>query len=110
MGLADNHEPLREQTPRPEAVVDDHLSLDDLGDVPMFVEVLLGNALMSVRDVLALKEGAVVPLRKMAGEMSEVYVNGMSLARGEIVVIGDNLSVRIAEITGAQSEPHIDSA
>lgn len=88
----------------------DRLSLDDLNEVPMRVEVLLGAALMTVRDVLNLKEGAVVPLRKLAGEMSDVYVNGMSLARGEIVVIGDNLSVRIAEVTGAQTEHPGESA
>lgn len=93
-----------------EAPAEDHLTLEDLGEIPMTIEVLLGGALMTVRDVLALKEGAVVPLRKMAGEMSDVYVNGMALGRGEIVVIGDNLSIRIAEVTGTQSDHQVDSA
>lgn len=107
MGIS-NSENLRE--PRTEVPVEDRLSLDDLGEVPMSVEVLLGGALMTVRQVLNLKEGAVVPLRKMAGEMSDVYVNGMSLARGEVVVIGDNLSIRIAELTGALADNQGESA
>ncbi len=81
---------------------DERLAIEDLGDVPMQMEVLLGSAALTVGQVLGLKIGAVVPLRRLAGEMSDVYLNGLSLARGEIVVIGDNLSVRIAEVTGAQ--------
>ena len=102
-----NEQPTR-QPLQPEAAVDERLTLEDRGDVPMHLEVLLGGALLSVRQILAMKEGTVVPLRKMAGEMSDVYVNGMSLARGEIVVIGDNLSVRIAEITGASPDNPVD--
>lgn len=101
--MADDEDRLEEQH-EVEAPPADRLSLDDLGEIPMFVEVLLGGALMTVRQVLDLEEGAVVPLRKMAGEMSDVYVNGIALGRGEIVVIGDNLSVRIAEISGSHSD------
>lgn len=109
MGVSNGENHTREPQKAAPAPADDKLSLDDLGEVPMLVEVLLGGALMTVREVLSLKEGTVVPLRKMAGEMSDVYVNGMSLARGEVVVIGDNLSIRIAEITGAQSEHSSES-
>jgi flagellar motor switch protein FliN/FliY len=78
-----------------------HLSLDDLKSVHLEITVELGRCNMLVRDVLTLKRGAVVTLNKLAGEMTDVLVNGVPLAKAEVVVIGDNLHVRLAEITGA---------
>lgn len=78
----------------------ERLSIEDLGEVPMHLDVVLGAAQLTVREVLSMKAGTVVPLRKLAGEMSDVYVNGLPLARAEVVVIGDSLSIRIAEIVG----------
>lgn len=77
------------------------LLLDDLRNVKLEVTVELGRCKLLVRDVLALKRGAVIPLDKLAGEMTDVMVNGVPLAKAEVVVIGDNLHVRLAEITGA---------
>ena len=34
----------------------------------------------------------------MAGELTDIYVNGLPLARGEVVVINDSLHVRMSEI------------
>ena len=39
-------------------------------------------------------------MNKTAGEMAELYVNGVYFAKGEIVVLGDAIHVRIAEIAG----------
>jgi len=55
---------------------------------------------MLVREVLDLKQGSIVPLDKLAGEMTDIYVNGIPLAKGEVVVIGDSLHVRVGEILG----------
>lgn len=86
-----------------DAKIDDseHLTLEDLRSVTLSITADLGASRMLVREVLELKKGSVVPLDKMAGEMTDVYVNGLSLAKGEIVVIGDTLHVRVAEIVGA---------
>ena len=38
----------------------------------------------------------------MAGELADICANNLPLAKGEIVVIGDALHVRLAEVNGAQ--------
>ena len=77
------------------------LTLDDLARVPLRLTVDLGAARMKVRDVLELKVGSVVSLNKMAGEMTDVHLDGRGIARGEVVVLGDILHVRLSEIFGA---------
>jgi flagellar motor switch protein FliN/FliY len=78
-----------------------HLALEDLSKVSLTITAELGKCVMPVREVLELKRGSVVALDKQAGEMTDICVNGLPLARGEIVVIGDTLHVRIGEVTGA---------
>ncbi|MCH7910357.1 MAG: FliM/FliN family flagellar motor switch protein [Candidatus Hydrogenedentes bacterium] len=91
-----------EEVDREEAVIDSqHLILDDLRGVQLGVDAVLGRSLMTVREILDLQLGSIVQLDKMAGEMTDITINDLPLAKGEIVVIGDVLHVRIAEITGA---------
>jgi flagellar motor switch protein FliN/FliY len=54
------------------------------------------------------KVGAVIQLDKLAGEMTDIYLNGLPLARGEVVVIGDSLHIRIGEILGAAEKTEDD--
>lgn len=80
----------------------ERLKLEDLKQVNMTITAHLGSCSMTVREVLGLRRGAVVPLDKVAGEMTDVYVNGLHLARGEVVVIADELHVRIGEVVGQE--------
>ncbi len=76
----------------------ERLALDDLMNVRLRLSAELGTASVKVRDILALKVGSIVTLNKMAGEPTDITVNGLPLARGEVVVISDNLHVRMSEI------------
>jgi len=87
-----------------------HLKLDDLKRVKLTVSADLGGCPMLVRDVLALQRGSVVQLSKLAGEMTDIYLNGLPLARGEVVVIGDTLHVRIGEIIGQEKQGDLSDA
>ncbi len=69
-----------------------------LADVPMNVTVELGRAVMQVRDLLSLQEGSIVELDRAAGAVVDVLVNGTLVARGDVVVVDDELGVRITEI------------
>ena len=73
-------------------------SIDMLMDVPMNVKIELGRTKMSVEDILSLGEGSVVELDKLAGDPVDVLVNDKLVARGEVMVVDDNFSVRITEI------------
>lgn len=83
------------------------LQLDDLKEVHLTVAADLGHCDMYVREVLGLERGSVLPLNKLAGEMADVHVNGVPLAKGEIVVLGDSLNVRVAEIYGLAAEKEV---
>lgn len=71
-------------------------------DVPMEVTVELGRCTKTIKQVLDMNVGSVVVLDKLAGEMVEILVNGIQVARGEVVVIDDSYGVRITELNTAE--------
>ncbi|WP_370455065.1 flagellar motor switch protein FliN [Roseicella aquatilis] len=74
----------------------------DLGsvyDIPVQVSAVLGRATMQVSQLLKLGRGAVVELDRKLGEAVDIYVNNRLVARGEVVMVGDNrLGVTMTEI------------
>jgi flagellar motor switch protein FliN/FliY len=73
-------------------------------DVNIPIAVQLGQTRMSVRDLLKMKKGQVVKLNRMAGEPVDVFISKKMLAKGEITVIDDKLSVRIAQLYSAKEK------
>ncbi|WGK68961.1 flagellar motor switch protein FliN [Candidatus Haliotispira prima] len=69
-----------------------------LMDVPVTLAVELGRTKWQLRDVLTIGEGSIIELEKQAGEPVDVLVNNNLIARGEVVVVDENFSVRITEI------------
>ena len=85
----------------PESEIDTQ-NLWRLLDVPMEVTVELGRCTKTIKQVLDLNVGSVVVLDKLAGELVEIMVNGIQVARGEVVVIDDSYGVRITELNAAE--------
>ncbi len=75
--------------------------IDILLDTPVPVEVRLGEAELPVGELLKLGEGAVVKLDKRVGEPVDLYIRGVKFATGQLVVVGEQLGVRIREILSA---------
>jgi flagellar motor switch protein FliN/FliY len=71
-----------------------------LGDVELTVTVELGRVRLPLRELLQLQEGTVVELDRLAGAPVDVLANGTPVARGDVVVVGDELGVRISELLG----------
>lgn len=65
---------------------------------------VLGTAEMKVANLLKIGRGAVIELDRRVGEAVEIRCNGMSIGRGDIVVVEDHLAVSITEIYGAVEE------
>lgn len=78
--------------------------LERLSDVSMVVAVELGRTTMLVKELLNLRAGSLVELDRQVGSPVDVLVNGTPLARGEVVVVDDELGVRLTEILGAEEE------
>jgi flagellar motor switch protein FliN/FliY len=72
--------------------------LDMLRDVELDVRIELGRTRLRLQDVLNLSEGAVVEMDRLAGEPVEVFVSDRLVARGEVMVHGERLCVRVSEI------------
>jgi flagellar motor switch protein FliN len=78
--------------------------LELLAGVEMAVTVELGHTRMLMRELLGLRAGSLVELDRAAGSPVDILVNGTLLARGEVVVVEDELGVRITEIVGVATE------
>ncbi|WP_372747193.1 flagellar motor switch protein FliN [Litorivivens sp.] len=80
------------------AVTSSRASLDMVMDIPVRISMEVGSAEISVRDLLDLRQGAVVELNRQAGEPLDVLVNGAMIARGEVVVVNNQLGIRLTEL------------
>ncbi len=78
--------------------------LDLLHKVEMAVTVELGRTRILVRDLLRLQVGSIVELDRPVGGSVDVMVNGTLLARGEVVVVDDELGVRITEVVSSSGD------
>jgi flagellar motor switch protein FliN len=67
-------------------------------DIPVSLSVELGQTQLEVRDVLGLGVGSVIELNKLQEEPVDVRINGRLIARGEVVLVKNNLAVKISEI------------
>ncbi len=81
-----------------DAAVLDPKQIEFLYDIELDVNIELGRAELSVRDILSLQPGAVVELNHLAGDPVEVIINNKLIARGEVIVIDDNFAVRVTDI------------
>ena len=79
-------------------------SINMLLDVPLPITVQLGQTRMTVRELLNLKKGRLVQLKRMAGEPIDVFIDGKILAKGEITVVDDRLAVRIGSLYGEREK------
>jgi flagellar motor switch protein FliN/FliY len=73
--------------------------LNSVYSIPVQVSAVLGRATMQVSQLLKLRRGAVVELDRKLGEAVDIYVNNRLIARGEVVMVGENrLGVSMTEI------------
>ena len=73
-------------------------TLELMRDVQLDMTIELGRTHMQLEELLKLKQGAVVPLDKLAGDPADIFVNGRLVARGEVLVLNDNFCIRVAEL------------
>ncbi len=95
-------EPARQSTLAPAAarlpLSVDLQKLELVKDIPMDVTVILGSARVALGKLFALGRGGIVDLDCSANDPVEIMANDRLLAKGEIVMVNDQLGVRITEI------------
>ena len=100
----DNLRPYSNETPvlvKPDTY--DKGKLDLILDIPLKVSVLLGKTRKSIGEVLNFGPGSIVELERMADEPVDVLVNGVLIARGEVVVVEEYFGVRITDIISPEN-------
>jgi flagellar motor switch protein FliN len=73
--------------------------LEGLQDVNVTVAAELGRVTLTIGEVLKLGVGSVLELHRSINEPVDLMVQGVRLARGEVVVVDDRFAIRIREIT-----------
>jgi len=75
-----------------------------LGEVPVTLTVEIGRISLKLNAVRRqLTEGGLLRLDRRAGEPLDIYVNGTLFARGEPMLIQDQVCVRISEIVNGKA-------
>jgi flagellar motor switch protein FliN/FliY len=70
-------------------------------DVPLHVAIEVGRLRLRVRDLIKLGPGSVLELKKPAGEPFDICINGVQVARGEVIWVEQSSGVRIIEVQKA---------
>lgn len=68
-----------------------------MADVCVPVEVELDRKIMSVAELLSMEDGTVIKMSRSAGENIDIRVGGALVGFGEIVILEENMGVRITD-------------
>jgi flagellar motor switch protein FliN/FliY len=77
------------------------VNLNLILDVAVTLALEVGRTRMPVRELLQLAPGAIVELDRLASEPLDVLVNGVRIARGEVVVVNDKFGIRLTDVVSA---------
>lgn len=70
-------------------------------DVPVSVDVVLGEVRMPIEELQAMSPGEVLALEQETGDEIDIHVSGRLMARGRLVVVDGQLGVTLTEIVDA---------
>ena len=79
----------------------DNLKVLENIEVKLTVEV--GSTELKIRDLLRLNEGSVVELERLAGDPLDILANGVQIAKGEVVMVGERFGIRFTEVTNPEN-------
>jgi flagellar motor switch protein FliN/FliY len=72
--------------------------LDLIRGVKVRLSVSVGQCELSVAELLALKDGAVLKLDRLSDAAVDIFLEDKLVGRGDLVVVDDSFGVRITEL------------
>jgi flagellar motor switch protein FliN/FliY len=78
--------------------------LDRLLGVSVTATAELGRATLAVGDVLKLGVGSILQLDRPVSEPVDLVIQGVRLARGEVVIVDDRFAIHIKEILSSKKQ------
>ena len=79
-------------------------NLELIQNVKVSLSALVGKCEVTVAELFALEEGAVLALDRDTREPVDIYLDGRLVGRAELVVVGDNFGLRIVELGNQSGE------
>jgi len=67
-------------------------------DIPLQVAIEVGRMRMRVRDLIRLTVDSIIELKKPAGEPFDICINGVPVARGEVIGAETAAGVRVVDV------------
>ena len=87
-----------------EASTPTDVSLDGINQnvvksIPITLNVEVGKTKLKLKDLMAVAQGTVLELDRSVGELMDIKVNDLVIAKGEVVTVENNkLGIRVLEI------------
>ena len=78
-------------------------NLKVLENIEVKLTVEVGSAELKIKDLLKLNEGSVVELERLAGDPLDILANGVLIAKGEVVMVGERFGIRFTEVTNPEN-------
>ena len=66
-------------------------------EISVELSVVLGRASMPIHQLLKMGRGAVIELGASVDDDAHIYANNRLIARGQVVVVGENIAISITE-------------
>ena len=85
------------------------VSLELILAVNVTIALEVGRTRITVRELLQLTQGSILELDRLAGEPLDVLVNGVRVARGEVVVVNEKVGIRLIDTAALSPLPVICS-
>jgi len=73
-------------------------------EIPVDLIVELGRARLTIKELSELEVDEIVELDRASDSPLDVIVGGKLFARGEVVMVGERLALRITELVGSEQE------
>ena len=94
----DESQAVDEQAAEPKSEKVSVENLRVLENIEVNLTVVVGGTELKIRDLLRLNEGSVIELDRLAGDPLDILANGIVIAKGEVVMIGERFGIRFTEI------------
>ena len=82
-----------------EEMSSDAINQNVVKSIPITLNVEVGKTKLKLKDLMAVAQGTVLELDRSVGELMDIKVNDLVIAKGEVVTVDNNkLGIRLLEI------------
>jgi flagellar motor switch protein FliN/FliY len=77
----------------------DAINQNVVRSIPITLNVEVGKAKLKLKELMSVAQGTVLELDRSVGELMDIKVNDLVIAKGEVVTVENNkLGIRVLEI------------